>query len=98
FVPQAEYFASRGLVAACADYRIESQHKTTPDKCIEDAKTAIRWLRAKAGDFGVAPDRIVASGGSAGGHLAAATALLPGFDAPGENPSVSCKPNALVLF
>jgi acetyl esterase len=98
FVPQAEYFASRGLVTACADYRIESAHKTTPDKCVEDAKSAMRWLRAKSRDFGVAPDRIVASGGSAGGHLAAATAVLPGFDTPGENPSVSCKPNALVLF
>jgi acetyl esterase/lipase len=98
FVPQAEYFASRGLVAACADYRIESAHKTTPDKCVEDAKSAMRWLRAKAGEFGVDPERIVAAGGSAGGHLAAATAVLPGFDTPGENPSVSCKPNALILF
>jgi acetyl esterase len=98
FVPQAEYFASRGLVAACADYRIESAHKTTPDKCVEDAKSAMRWLRTKAGEFGVDPDRIVAAGGSAGGHLAAATAVLPGFDVPGENPSVSCRPNALILF
>jgi len=98
FVPQAEYFASRGLVTACADYRIESAHKTTPDKCVEDAKSAMRWLRAKAGEYGVDSDRIVAAGGSAGGHLAAATAVLPGFDTPGENPSVSCKPNALMLF
>ena len=98
FVPQAEYFASRGLVTACADYRIESIHETTPDKCVEDAKSAMRWLRTKAGEFGVAPERIVAAGGSAGGHLAAATAVVPGFDMPGENPSVSCKPNALMLF
>src|SRR4051794_25900450 len=35
FTPQAEYFASRGLVAASADYRIESVHHTTPDKCVE---------------------------------------------------------------
>src|SRR5687767_4892372 len=27
FAPQAEYFASRGLVAACADYRILNKHK-----------------------------------------------------------------------
>jgi acetyl esterase/lipase len=98
FVPQAEYFASRGLVAACADYRIASAHQTTPDKCVEDAKSAVRWLRTKAGEFGVDPQRIVAAGGSAGGHLAAATAVLPGFDAADENPSVSCKPNALILF
>lgn len=98
FVPQAEYFASRGLVAASADYRIQSKHKTTPDKCVEDAKSAIRYLRAHAKELGVDPNKIVASGGSAGGHLAAATALLGGFNAPDDDLSISCKPNALVLF
>ena len=43
------------------------------------------------------PDRIAAGGGSAGGHLAAATALVPGFDAD-DKAGVSCKPNALLLF
>ena len=98
FVPQAEYFASRGLVCACADYRISSIHKTTPDKCVEDAKSAMRWVRAHAGELGVDPDKIIASGGSAGGHLAAATWLVPGFDAEEDDKTVSCKPNALVLF
>lgn len=98
FVPQAEYLATRGIVAACADYRISSIHKTTPDKCVEDAKSAIRWVRAHAHEIGVDPDKVIAAGGSAGGHLAACTALVPGFDAEGEDKSVSCKPNALVLF
>lgn len=98
FVPQAEYFASRGLVAVSADYRIESKHKTTPDKCVEDAKSAMRWLRAHAKELGIDPVKIIASGGSAGGHLAAATALLDDFNAADDDLSVSCKPNALVLF
>jgi acetyl esterase/lipase len=98
FVPQAEYFASRGLVTASADYRILSVHKTTPDKCVEDAKSAIRWVRSHAKDLGIDPGKIIASGGSAGGHLAAATALLDGFNAPDDDLSISCKPNALVLF
>lgn len=98
FVPQAEYFASRGLVCASADYRISSIHKTTPDKCVEDAKSAIRWVRAHAAELGVDPAKIIASGGSAGGHLAAATALVPGFESPEDDKSVSCKPAALVLF
>ncbi|MCI0680958.1 MAG: alpha/beta hydrolase [Gemmataceae bacterium] len=98
FVPQAEYFASRGLVAACADYRIESKHKTTPDQCVEDAKSAIRWVRAHAKELGVHPGKIIASGGSAGGHLAAAVALLDRFNAPDDDVNVDCKPNALVLF
>jgi acetyl esterase len=97
FVPQAEYFASRGLVAISADYRIESMHKTKPDAAVEDAKTAIRWVRANAAKLGTDPDKVIASGGSAGGHLAAATALVEKFDAAAD-PNVSCKPNALVLF
>lgn len=96
FVPQAEYFASRGLVTACADYRIASIHKTTPDKCVEDAKSAIRYVRQNARKLGVDPNKVIASGGSAGGHLAAATSLLSGFDT--TNRDVSCQPNTLVLF
>ncbi len=97
FVPQSEYFASRGLVAVSAEYRIETKHKTTPDVCVEDAKSAMRFVRANAAKYGVDPDKLIASGGSAGGHLAAATALVAGFDAK-DDPKVSAKPNALVLF
>jgi acetyl esterase/lipase len=98
FVPQAEYFASRGLVALSADSRIESKHKTTPDKCVEDAKSAIRWVRANAGKLGAHPDRVIASGGSAGGHIAACTALVDGFDAADDPKDTSCVPAALLLF
>ncbi len=97
FVPQAEYFASRGIVAISADYRILNTHKTTPDKAVEDAKSAIRWVRANAAKLGIDPQKVIASGGSAGAHLAAATALVEKFEAAGD-PQVSCKPNALVLF
>jgi acetyl esterase/lipase len=98
FVPQAKYFAARGLVAAAADYRINTKHGTTPDKAIEDAKSAIRWLRSHATDLGIDREKIIAAGGSAGGHLAAATALLGDFDAPDADPKISCRPSALVLF
>jgi acetyl esterase/lipase len=98
FYPQSEYFASRGIVAATADYRIQTKHNTTPDKCVEDAKSAIRWVKAHAKELGVDPQRVIAGGGSAGGHLAAATALCPGLDAADDDLSVSPKPVALVLF
>ncbi len=98
FVPQAEYLASRGLVAACADYRILNAHKTQPDKAVEDAKSAIRWVRGHATEFGVDPDKIIASGGSAGGHLAACTALVTAYDAESDDKSISARPNAMVLF
>lgn len=98
FVPQAQYFASRGLVALSADYRIESKHKTTPDKCLEDAKSAIRWVRANAGKLGVDPAKIIGSGGSAGGHIAACTALVDGFNSSDDPVETSCVPAALMLF
>ncbi|MGE3804199.1 MAG: alpha/beta hydrolase [Gemmataceae bacterium] len=97
FEPQAEYLASRGMVAARADYRVKSRHEVTPDACVEDAKSAVRWLRKNASMLGIDPDKIVASGGSAGGHIAACTAC-PGLDAADEDAKISSKPNAMLLF
>jgi acetyl esterase/lipase len=98
FARQAEYFASRGMVTMAADYRVSSRHGAKIADCVEDAKSAIRWARANAARLGIDPDRIVASGGSAGGHLAAATGTLPGLDAASEDASISSRPNAMVLF
>jgi acetyl esterase/lipase len=98
FESQAGYLAGRGMVAARADYRIKSRQGVAPDACVEDAKSAVRWLRAHAAESGIDPQRIVAAGGSAGGHIAACTATTTGFEAKGEDVSVSSKPNALVLF
>ena len=42
FERQAEYFASRGMVTARADYRVKSRDGVTPDQCVEDARTAVR--------------------------------------------------------
>ena len=96
FLPHCRYLAERGMVAAVADYRVSTRHGVTAHECVEDAKSAVRWLRANAGRLGIDPDRIAAGGGSAGGHLAAATATLPGHDPDPDGPSPV--PNALVLF
>jgi len=98
FLPQAAYLASRGMVTARADYRVKSRQGTTPRECVEDAKSAVRWLRQKAGELGIDTSRIVAAGGSAGGHIAACTALVEGLDAKDEDKSVSSRPDALILF
>lgn len=98
FETQAEYLAERGMVAARADYRVKSRHNVTPDKCVEDAKSAIRYVRKNFSTLGVDPSKIVASGGSAGGHLAACTSLVTGLEAAGEDANVSSQPNAMVLF
>lgn len=98
FVKHCEYLASRGMVAIVADYRVKSRHNVPVKECVSDAKSAIRWVRENASKLGVDGNRIVASGGSAGGHLAASCAILPKFDDENEDKSVSSKPNALVLF
>ena len=96
--PHCEYFASRGLFAASVEYRVADLHGTSPFECVADGKSAMRFVRAHAAELGVDPARILAGVGSAGGHVAACTAVIEGFDEPGEDTSVSARPEALVLF
>jgi acetyl esterase/lipase len=98
FQVQAEYFASRGLVAARADYRVKSRDGVTPDKCVEDARSAVRWMRANCKRLGIDPEKLIASGGSAGGHLAACTMIKNSVEAGSDDLSVSTIPQAMVLF
>ena len=98
FVPQAHHFAERGMVAILVDYRVFGRHSTTPFEAIADAKSALRWVRAHATQLHVDPTRIVASGGSAGGHIALSAAVFSRFDEASEDRTISSKPNALVLF
>jgi acetyl esterase len=95
-IANAAWFRDHGIIGITADYRVKSRHGTSPLECITDTKSAIRYVRAHARELGIDPDRIIAAGGSAGGHLAACT-WLNGGDEPGEDLSISSKPNALVL-
>ena len=98
FRPQAEHLAKRGMVAALADYRVRSRHKTSPFACVADGKAAVRWLRANSARLGLDPKRIAAGGGSAGGHVAAAAGVIDGLEEDGADTTVSSRPDALVLF
>ena len=98
FYPHCEYLTSRGMVAMSAEYRVRSRNNTTPRECVKDGKSAIRWVRQHAAELGVDPAKIAAGGGSAGGHVAAATGTTKGFDEEGEDLNVSSRPDALVLF
>lgn len=98
FRPHAEYLSSRGMIAVIVDYRVESRNGTTPFDAVRDAKSAIRYLRIHHEELGIDPNRIIAGGGSAGGHLAAATAHVEGLEEAGEDLSISSKPQALVLY
>ncbi len=94
---QADFIRSKGIVCFLVQYRLIGPGET-PEVCIRDAKSAMRWVRGHTAEWGVDPGRIAAGGGSAGGHLAAATALLSGFDESDEDLSVPTRPDALVLF
>lgn len=99
FEQHAKYFAARGLVTFVADYRVKSRQQTNPDACVADGKSAIRWVRKNAQRLGIDPLRIAVGGGSAGGHVAAATGICDGLDDPAELTSpISSKANALLLF
>lgn len=98
FYSECAALADRGFVAISADYRIASAHGTTPFESAADARSAIRWVRAHASEFGIDPQRIAAAGASAGGHLAAITALADGPDDPSDNLAISSRPDVLLLW
>lgn len=97
-LPQAKYLAGRGMVTVLVDYRVYCRNKVDVTEEMEDAKSAIRWIRSHASELGVDPNRIAASGASSGGHLALSTAAFSSFDDPASSSEISSRPNALVLF
>lgn len=98
FYQQATHFSKLGFVCFSAEYRVRNFHKTTPFECVEDGKSAVRFIRSNATRFGINPQQIIASGGSAGGHVAACTGVIRGHEEKEEDISVSSVPNAMILF
>jgi acetyl esterase len=95
---QCRHYAERGMVGISFEYRLRWRHGTTPIESVADAKSAVRWTRTHAAELGVDPKRIVVAGFSAGGHLAAAVGILPGFDEAGEDTSVDVTPAGMILM
>lgn len=98
FYPQCELLAAHGMVAISAEYRTKKSHGTDPRMCVEDGKSALRWLHGNADELGIDMDRFAIGGGSAGGHVAAATHFCKGFDAEGEDKRVPTTGDALLLY
>lgn len=98
FEPHAEYFSKKDIVCFLVNYRVSKRNSSTPFDALADAKSAIRYIREHAKQFSIDTSRIIASGGSAGGHLAAATALVEKYNESTDNLNISCKPNALILY
>lgn len=98
FYQQAEYLASRGILAISAEYRVNKKHNTTPFDAVEDGKSVIRWLRQHAKELHINPDKIAAAGASAGGHIALCTALINTIDNANEDKTISAFPNAVIAY
>ena len=66
--------------------------------CIPDVKSAIRWFKQHAKELGVDPSRIVAGGGSAGGHISLLGTTNPGLNDPNDPKGIDTSVAAYVLF
>ncbi|MGV3758153.1 MAG: alpha/beta hydrolase fold domain-containing protein [Actinomycetota bacterium] len=85
-LPLLRHMAAQGWVGFNVNYRL-SPAATFPDHLV-DVKRGLAWIREHADEFGIDPDFVCVTGGSAGGHLTALTALTaddrtlqPGFEA-----------------
>jgi acetyl esterase/lipase len=63
-----ERVARAGVAVASIDYRLSGEAAWPAQ--LHDAKAAVRWLRFRAAELGIDPDRVASWGESAGGHLA----------------------------
>ena len=106
FSYQCDYFASRGMAAATVTYRLRTKEdraaltggQSTKRVCIPDVKSAIRWFKQHAKELGVDPNRIVAGGGSAGGHISLLGTTNPGLNDPNDPKGIDTSVAAYVLF
>jgi acetyl esterase len=99
FAPHALYLASRGMTGILIDYRVTARFPgCTPLDAIADARSAVRWVRAHTKELSIDPERIAGCGGSAGAHAILSAALRKDGDDPADDLSISCAPNAFVLF
>jgi len=95
FYEECSYYASKGIVAIAADYRIAFLNHSTPVDSFDDAKDAIRWIRNHAKELCIDPDKIASAGASAGGQLAAALGTIQENT---ESALTSYRPNLMLLY
>ena len=95
----AKWSASLGMVGVAPDYRTRTRFNTTPEDCVADGRAAVRWLQDHASELGIDPAKMVSLGASAGGHVAAWTAITDPVSPPtSADPVPKPQPAALILL
>ena len=95
----AQFYNSLGVTAFVCFYRLGTQGYHHPIE-MNDAKRAVRWVRANAAKYGLDTKRIGLTGFSAGGHLASTVGTLYDDGDPNAADPVdklSSRPDFLVL-
>ena len=99
FMAFSTLLAQRGVIGMSAEYRLlQGDDGAIPFEAVEDARSALRWVRKNAAQLGCDLGRIGAGGGSAGGHLALMTAMKAAVNDPKDDLSIDPRPAALVLL
>jgi pectinesterase len=78
FAPMAIYMAEHGYAAATISYRLSSEARYPA--AVQDARAAVRWMRAEAARYGIDPQRIAIGGASAGGQIASLAGVSAGVE------------------
>ncbi len=90
----AQRFAEKGIKGVAVQYSLSDKQNLSPIDAMTDAKDAIIWVRKNAEKLNILSEKIAVYGWSAGGHLAAGTAVFPKYE---QNSEISSIPNALIL-
>src|SRR5262249_18414328 len=77
------YLAKNGYAVFAVEYRLMKPGFKTHPGAVYDVKAAVQYVRARAGELGLDPNRIALMGDSSGAHLSALVALA------GEEPAYS---------
>ena len=98
-ITYAKWAAKNGLVGVAPDYRTRNRFSTQPEDCVADGRAAVRWIQDHAAELGVDPAKIVVQGSSAGGHVAAWTAIPdPVTPESASDPVPNPAPAGLILL
>jgi acetyl esterase/lipase len=98
-ITYAKWAAKYGLVGVAPDYRTRKRFDAKPEDCVADGRAAVCWIQDHATELGVDPSKIVVQGSSAGGHVAAWTAIQdPVTSKTASDPVPNPTPMGLILL